>query len=368
MPDRAARNEPTYAGRTPLGASQRRSRGSFRGRMTRRLRVHRSGWVVCGSSLVLGVAAIATGNNLLFLMLGGMLGLIALSGWMSERSLRHVEVSRRVPVGVFVGQPALIVYEVARPRGRTPSFALEISEAGLAERAFVPLLEARGTARPRLAHTFAVRGVHQLDRIVLSTGFPFGLFSKERDIREEGEVVVWPRVDRVVRELRSGGTRHPRSASAWALAPGARGEFRGLREYRPGDDPRDVHWRSSARRVSPVVREYERDGGDTLWLCLDLRARPGARAELTCEIAAALAARAHSRGQVFGLVTANARVPLGSGAGQLERVLDVLARARFRLDAPAVQPPGDGVGAVLITALEAGAGEWADVYSAVEAT
>ena len=88
-----------------------------------------------------------------------------------------------------------------------------------------------------------------------------------------------------------------------AAAGAARGEYRSLRQYQPGDDPRDVHWRSSARRNVPVVREYERDSADTLWLCLDLRAAPGEAAELACEIAATLAARAARLGERFGLAT-----------------------------------------------------------------
>ena len=59
---------------------------------------------MCGGALLLGFAAIGTGNNLLFLILGGMLGFITLSGWLSEQMIRRVQVRRRVPRGVVAGR------------------------------------------------------------------------------------------------------------------------------------------------------------------------------------------------------------------------------------------------------------------------
>lgn len=147
-------------------------------------------------------------------------------------------------------------------------------------------------------------------------------------------------------------------------AAGQRGEYRGLRPYRPGDDPRDVHWRSSARLREPVVREYERDRSQALWICLELRAPAGDAAEAAVEIAASLAAAASRRGEAFGLAAGDVRVSPGSGAGQLERVLDALARVRFAADAPRLEPPVPRGECVLVTPLAAAEAGWGDVFPA----
>jgi uncharacterized protein (DUF58 family) len=178
-----------------------------------------------------------------------------------------------------------------------------------------------------------------------------------------GEVVVWPRTDRPVREPRPAGERARRSGETFAGAAGARGEYRGLRPYRAGDDPRDVHWRTTARVGHPVVREYERDRSRALWLCLDLRGVDGEMAETAVEIAAAVAAAAVRRGDAFGLATQDGQVRPGAGSAQLERVLDALARATFRADAPRLEPPVPAGECVLVTAGGSGAG-WGDVYAA----
>lgn len=315
-----------------------------------------------GGTLVLGMAAIGTGNNLLYLVLGGMLGFITLSGWLSEQMVRRVEVRRRPPRGITAGQPGRITYELKNGKRRLPSLAVEAGEAGRPERAWVAAVEPGATAVARAERTWERRGVHPLETVTLATSFPFGLFRKERDVDLPGEAVVWPRHDRPVREPRPAGERVRRAGETFAGAAGARGEYRGLRPYRPGDDPRDVHWKTTARLGDPVVREYERDRSSALWICLDLRWPEGDDAEAAVETAASLAALASRRGDAFALATADARVSPGAGPAQLERVLDALARARFRADAPRVEPPVPARECVLVTPASAADGRWGDVY------
>lgn len=311
---------------------------------------------------MLGVAAIGTGNNLLFLMLGGMLGFITLSGFLSEQMLRRLQVRRRV-ARATAGTPSRITYEVRNGNRRLPAYSVEAGESRAPARGWIPSIEPGETGHARAETVWETRGAYPLEIVTLSTSFPFGLFVKERDVDLPGEVVVWPRTDRPVRAPRPSGERVRRSGEAFAGQAGARGEYRGLRPYRPGDDPRDVHWKTTARVGQPVVKEYERDRSRALWLCLDLRAAEGEMAEAAVEIAAALAAAALRRGDAFGLAMQDARLKPGAGGAQLERVLDALARARFRADAPRLDPPVPPAECVLVTAGSAGPG-WGDVFTA----
>lgn len=328
----------------------RRARGVWAQiRAWRRIHFTSGGAVFTAGVFAVGFAAMNTGNNLLYLLLGAMLGFIAVSGWLSEQAIRGLKVRRRIPRTVRVGQEMRIVYEVHNDKARLPSLAVEILEGALPGRAFMAHVEAGAVASTRSLNSFVRRGVYPLGTVTLSTSFPFGLFRKERDLEIPGEVVVWPRTDRPIRAPSPGGGRIPRADAAAAGAHGHRGEYRSLRAYRPGDDPRDIHWRSSARLRDPVLREYERDGAETLWICLDLRARPGDAAEVAVEAAASLAARAMAAGRSFGLVAGDALVDPGEGAGQLERVLDVLARVDFAPDAVAPSPPVDPRTCVLVS-------------------
>lgn len=333
-------------------------------RPPRRLRFQRSGTMFCLGATVMGVAAIATGNNLLFLLLGAMLGFIVLSGWLSEQMIRRVGVRRRPPRGAVAGEPARIGYELHNAKRRIPSFAVEVGEEGMPGRAWLATLAPGETGTARAEALWERRGVYPLGPLTLGTSFPFGLFRKERDLEIAGEAVVWPRHDRVLREPRPSGQRTRRAGESLSGTSGARGEYRSLRPFRAGDDPRDVHWRTTARMGEPVVREFERDRAQALWLCLDLRAPDGELAEAAVETAASLAAAALRRGEPVGLATADGRVAPGAGAAQLERVLDALARVRFRPDAPRPQPPVPPAECVLVTPHPAADGGWGDVFPA----
>ena len=318
-------------------------------RAWRRISFTSGGLAFTLGTTAVGFAAMNTGNNLLYLLLGAMLGFITVSSWLSEQAIRDLRIERRHPRAVTVGHDFRIVYDVTNHKTRLPSLAVELSEAGLPERAFLPHVAPGGHASARSVNSFVRRGIYPLEAITLSTGFPFGMFRKERDIDVPGEVIVWPRTNRPVREPVSGAGRAPRIGRSARGAAGTRGEYRSLRGYRSGDDPRDIHWKSSARLREPVIREYERDGSETRWICLDLRGEDGEAAEVAVEVAATLAARSVGQNRPFALVAGDALVEPGDGSGQLERVLDLLARVDFAPDAPAPTPPVHPGSCVLVS-------------------
>lgn len=330
-----------------LIASLRSTRARLRA--WRRIHFTSGGIAFTLGTVAVACAAMNTGNNLLYLLMGSMLGFITVSIWLSEQAIRGLRIERRSPRAVTVGHDLRLTYEVTNQKTRLPSLAVEISEDGLPDRAFLAHVPPGGHETVCSLNSFVRRGIYSLNIVTLSTGFPFGLFQKERDVELAGEILVWPRTDRPVRETSPGSGGTARASSAAKGATGSRGEYRSLRTYRAGDDSRDIHWKSSARMREPVIREYERDGVETRWICLDLGAEPGEAAEVAVEVTASLAARAIAQQRPFALVSGKDVLEPGDGVGQLERALDILARADFRPDAPAPAPPIDLQACVLVS-------------------
>jgi len=318
-------------------------------RSWRRIRFTRAGAFFVMGSFAIGFAAINTGNNLLYLLLGAMLGAMAVSGWLSEQTLKRLRIKRVVARGGHVGAPIPLHYRITNRKRRLTTYALELQEPGLPEIAFAASVPPNRTATATAHPVFLNRGVYPLSQLTLATDYPFGLFRKERDVPVPGEIVVWPRVDLRVRTPAGTAGRRPR-ADLTSPAPGRgiRGEYRGLREYRSGDDPRDIHWKATARTGRPVIREYDRDASEALWISLDVSTPEGVASEHAADVAASLLVKMIGQGAPVALHAGENFVPPGSGPAQRERVLDALARVEF--GSPDAPPPVSKARCVRVTA------------------
>lgn len=301
-----------------------------------------------------------------------MLGLIALSGWLSEQSLQRNRVTRVLPASVTAGHSARVEYRVHNMKKKLPTVALELRDSaaprGMFTTGFVALIEPGMHGSASAEMRFDRRGVFHLTRLVAATSYPFGLFQKERDLALEGLVVVWPRTDRPVRAPGPAGRRGMRSAAGGGAAVGAeRGDFRALRPYRVGDDPRDVHWRSTARRGEPIMREYDRDSAESYWIVLDTVAASDVVFEIAVEIAAALVARAAETGERVGCSIGGVRIPAGGGGIVTDAALGALARVE-RTDHGTLSLPAPPSECVVVTARDIGADGYADVFRATAET
>jgi uncharacterized protein (DUF58 family) len=243
---------------------------SFRLRPPRHLKFTREGKFFVGITLGVGFAAINTANNLLYLVLGMLLGLIVVSGVMSELSLRDLTVARRLPPRAQVGRPHLVEIEVRNQKSRTPSYAIEVEDLRAGQpadkRCFFLKISPNSTQVAAYRRTPTQRGPDLHTGFRIATRFPFGLFEKSRLVDSTGTLLVYPAVDPVVLPPTTGGTQ---PGSLLTTVRGAGEDFLGLTLARPGDDPRDIHWRKSAALGQRVKRERARDARPDVTLTID---------------------------------------------------------------------------------------------------
>lgn len=255
--------KPTFAAR--LKALRERFRGP------RRLKFTREGKFFVGITLGVGFAAINTANNLLYLLLGMLLALIVVSGVMSELSLRHLSVVRRLPLRAQVGRAHLVEIEVFNRKQRVPSYAIEVEDLRAGQpadkRCFFLKVSPQSAQVAAYRRTPTRRGQDLHTGFRLATRFPFGLFEKSREIQAEGELIIYPAVDPVKLPPVHQGA----ALGAEGTAGRGHGEdFIGLRPMREGEDPRDIHWRKSAATGQLVLRERARESRPDVRLALDV--------------------------------------------------------------------------------------------------
>lgn len=285
-------------------------------------------------ALGVGFAAVNTGNNLLYLVLGLLLSLIILSGMLSDVVLIGVVARRRLPRRAFVDAPCLVELELQNQKAWLPSFSLAAEDVidpptphDAARRTYFLKLD------PRRKHTASYlrvptrRGVLRFAHVRVSTQYPFGFFDKWRLQTREDELVVFPAVvavpdlERALDRL----TAMDRELDEQRASSRASGlEIAGLRPHRDGDEARSVHARRSAALGSLVVRELERPSSHELLVRVRL-AGESTLVERRIARAASVAQLAHARGLAVTIAIPGERGPRVAPDASIDPLLHFLA-------------------------------------------
>ena len=275
--------------------------------------VTRVGIVYVVIVLLIGIAALNTGNNLLYIVVAAMLAAIVVSGVASALVLRELELDVRLPEHVFAGRSMLARILLRNPRKWLPSFSVNVVSLEKANparhwrwlpttfavppgrppekqwirlpdrqlrriiekpaapnifngSAYFPYLPARRSLMSELELKFARRGRYQQESFGLATRFPFAFLTKTRRVPLVREVIAYPSVeptDEFFEVL-------PLITGEFASFERGRGnDLYRIREYMPDDSARHVDWKASAKSGSLKVREFSREDERKLRIVFD---------------------------------------------------------------------------------------------------
>jgi uncharacterized protein (DUF58 family) len=282
-------------------------------------------------ALAVGLAAVNTGNNVLYLLFAMMLSLIIVAGLFSERTLARLSVSRSLPTRLFAGARTSLRITLTNGKRWMPAFSLRLREHGgrlglEVQELRCSRLDPGAAVTIDTTITFRNRGLHPLEGIDVTTTFPFGLFEKTVRLPAGTQALVYPTIGIA-----------PRSPGRPSTDGGHAGGSRGtsglshVRDYRVGDDSRYIHWKHSARRARLVVREPEPESARAQVIVFSNRLPPDPLPahrewfEHAVRLAASLAERDLREGREVVLATWDGVTRSGRGAVQLERLLRTLA-------------------------------------------
>ena len=293
--------------------------------------VTRAGMIYILITVVIGIAAINTGNNLLYVIVSSLLAAIMVSGIASAVVLRSLQLDVLLPEHVFAGRPMMARFLLRNASSWMPSFSVRVVPAKrkparrwrweaytfgwpknrapeqqwlrvpdrrlrrvseqlekpiLEQSVYFPFLAPGEELRADVELCFPARGRYQEKNFGLATRFPFAFLNKTRRINLAREIVVYPVVEPTDHFLE--------------VLPMVTGEFetfvrgRGydlyrIREYMPEDSARHVDWKATARTGSLKVREFSREDERKLRIVFDNPA-PGVVAPEVYERAVRLAA------------------------------------------------------------------------------
>lgn len=236
---------------------------------------------------VIGIAAINSGNNLLYLIVAMMLSVIIISGILSESTLREVELSRLLPKHIFARTPVIVTWNVLNKKKSFPSFSISIDESPpdmprskrgkrwgkknyphsfyppshlplfTAEPGYIIKLPASTSLIQRHSYTFFKRGLHKLEGFKIKTRFPFGFFLKGRRLYMPANVLVYPNI-KPIKQIST--AKFLKSGELPKKTKGYGAHLYSIRDYTLSDDSRVIHWKSTAKTTRLMAKEFEQEG------------------------------------------------------------------------------------------------------------
>ena len=204
----------------------------------------------------------------------------------------HGRVDEAVPMPAGAGG-AITAFVCAGRRRWALGVELELEGAGILQAA---LGEAEGEARIVVPVPPLARGVYRVRAARIASSWPLGLWSARRPLAAPPELVVYPSPSALATSRGAGGG----VGELYDMLGAAQGYLQPseLREYRPGDELRLVHWKASARRGTLVIKEWEGGTGSGHEVVIDLRAK-GEELEEGLSAVSALAQAAREQKEVL---------------------------------------------------------------------
>lgn len=199
---------------------------------------------------------------------------------------------------------------------------------------YISTLEPGEEINLKIGLEFLKRGSFKISGLRAETVFPFGLWASGKILTPEHHFLVYPRFHPLDKIDIPVGKRYQPGGIALTSSLGESTEFIGNREFREGDNPRNIHWRSWARTGKPVVKEFQEEYFCRIALLLDTFVPPKSKKnayesfESAISIAASVADYLSRQEYVIDIFAAGPDIyymQAGRSLAYLDSILDLLA-------------------------------------------
>jgi uncharacterized protein (DUF58 family) len=295
-------------------------------RLPRKLRVTFPGKWFLALTVGVGIAAINTGNNLLYLALSMNLSLIILSGVLSEWCLRGLRVRVAHASEAFASRESLLAVTCSAEGKWFPAVSVSVSSGlpGAGKTAWFPEIPPGEADTRVIPYRPGRRGPVPSFACTVSTRFPFALFEKSADVPPGGSLlIVYPEPDGP--EAAHSGANHGDPAGGKPSGGREGTSIRSVKDHAPSDPVRDIHWKASARRGKWMVKEREAEPEQQIDILLPVPSAPPEFERLVSQ-ACGLVLRCERAGVPYRLRVGD-RILVGPGdGGRRRKALTILAR------------------------------------------
>lgn len=283
------------------------------------MKLTRAGLLYILLTLLLGFAAVNTGNNLLYLMVSALLGFMVVSGILGKMNLSRLKVDCVAPAEVYDGVQTLLGIVLINQRRWLPVFLIEVVLDD--QKVLFPVVDPGSSQRKTLTLVMHGRGLHEPRKLIVRSRFPINFFIREQGYAARQTILVFPRPRPSPLPLQPdpGGTRGSRQTRS----RGQSGDIHRIRDYQGGESLRQIHWKLTARHDQLKIKELSATSRSPV--VLDLNGLPGRGLEERLSRAAWLVIRMLREGRPVGLLAGAMEISPDTGPKHRLLLLQALA-------------------------------------------
>jgi len=294
----------------------------FFGKEGEEVKVNLGGKLYIAFTLLVGFAAVNSGNNILYILLSFLLSLMGISGLFSRYNLKGLEVYFYPPEEVWCSKPAKFSVGIRNSK-RFPSFLIAVSERVLGLGANFDMVESFSQREVLL--TFPKRGRYKIGKLRLKSTFPFGLFERSWEVETEEEILVYPKpIEVKIPQTLLKSKRSKREGFLDLKVKRVGGEVvESVKEY-AGEGFRLIHWKAFAKYGELYAKELS--GEEVVReVTIDLERIPSSDKEEKVSKAAYLVLKFFKLGYGVGLRWKGGEIPPAYGREHFKKLMEFLS-------------------------------------------
>lgn len=216
------------------------------------IKISKAGFLYIVITIFMGIAAANTNNNLVFLIVSGLLSFMSISGFFGKANLSRLDLGIDFPQEVYAGSQVPVKITMENRRRHLPAFLISLKAGRIS--VLLPFTAGKGTSSAFANITFRERGLHTIENPLVSSVFPFNFFTRYKALGKTSTIIVLPRLKACDLASLYRSERRSRGEKV-SDAIGYDADVLSIREYVRGDPIKYIHWKATAKTGKLKTKE-----------------------------------------------------------------------------------------------------------------
>jgi uncharacterized protein (DUF58 family) len=216
------------------------------------IEILKAGYLYIILTILLGIAGVNTGNNLIYLIVSAMLSFMGLSGYLGKINLKKLDIELTFPEEIFAKTETPIVVKINNKKRFFSSFLLKISIKD--KSILIPFVDNNSEVERHINILFPKRGKYKIEEIEICSVFPFNFFKRCVYKEINKEILVYPHPKKC-KYLGFSNKHSKYKGDIYSQQKGSSGDIIGIRDYTTGDSLRLIHWKATAKTGELKTKE-----------------------------------------------------------------------------------------------------------------